>query len=182
MSRRAATALIAMLIAFPACAQTSKQPGDTGQGTLSGEDKKFLDYAAEDNQAEIQLCLLAEKNAKAPALKAFARLMVSDHVGIESRLAALINREEVEVPIGVGKEGQETFSKLAKLKGEEFDREFIAAQIEDHGHDLERFGQEKSSTKDEGVRQFASETMPILQQHHKLAQAVQAAMAQGATK
>ena len=181
--RRLATLAFSVLISVaPAMAQAGKSGAEVRQQTLSEEDKKFLDYAAEDNQAEIQLCILAEKNAKTPALKAFARLMVNDHVGIESRLAALINSEKIEVPTGIGKEGQETFSKLAKLKGDEFDREFVRGQIEDHGHDLERFGQERSSTKNEGVRQFASETIPILEQHHKLAQAVQAAMDQGATK
>ena len=63
--------------------QTDKQQG------LSAEDKRFLRYAAEDNQAEIGICLLAEKRAQSNAVKAFARLMVDDHVQIESRLAAL---------------------------------------------------------------------------------------------
>lgn len=182
MHRKTVIAIVAVLISFPAAAQGNKPPSGSGQEKLSGDDKNFLDFAAEDNQAEIQLCLLAEKSAQAPALKAFARLMVNDHVGIESRLAALINSEKVEVPNGVGKEGQETFSKLVKLKGEEFDREFIRAQIEDHGHDLERFGKERSSTTNEGIKQFASQTIPILEQHQKLAQAVQAAMTQGAAK
>lgn len=171
----------ALLAATPALAQ-GKPQGAPPQPKLSQEDKQFVDFAAEDNQAEIQLCLLAEKLAQGPALKAFARLMVNDHVEIESRLAALINAENVEVPTGTGKDGQETFAKMEKLRGEAFDREFLKKQIEDHGHDLEKFEHQRSATQNEGSRQFAAETLPILQQHDQLARAVQAAMDQHATK
>jgi putative membrane protein len=83
-----------------------KTPGDNArQQPLSEQDKQLLSYAAEDNQAEIQLCLLAEEEANDLALKAFARLMVNDHVGVESRLAALANGERTELPNGNGDEG-----------------------------------------------------------------------------
>jgi hypothetical protein len=36
------------------------------------DDKSFLNFAAEDNQAEIQLCLLAKEEAKSDAVRAFA--------------------------------------------------------------------------------------------------------------
>ena len=154
-----------------------ERPGER----VSQEDEQFLDFAAQDNQAEIQLCILALKRAKGLALKAFARLMVNDHIGIESRLAALANTEDVQLPTGIGAEGQATLAKVEKREGEEFVREFLKAQIEDHGHDLDTFERLRSTTRDEGAHQFAGETPPILQQHHQLARAVQAAMVQGAT-
>lgn len=66
------------------------------------------------------------------ALKAFARLMVNDHVGIESRLAALAN----------------------------------------HANDVKKFSTIETSSQNEGVKRFAAEALPILQQHAQLAKAI----------
>ena len=52
-------------------------------------DKQFLDFAAQVNQSEIQGGLAAEKKADAAAVRAYARLMVLDHMALESQLAAI---------------------------------------------------------------------------------------------
>jgi hypothetical protein len=49
-------------------------------------------------------------------------------------------------------------------------------QIEDHEHDFLRFKEIETQTKNERVRQFASETYPILQQHLAPAKAVEEAL------
>jgi len=171
----AALAFLAVA-AWPAAAQPTNPPHHAALRAdpqpLSDADKQFLAFAAEDNQAEIQLCLLAEKRAVDPALKAFARLMVNDHVAIESRLAALANDVQAQLPDGVGDEGERTRAELKGLAGDQFDRKFLAAQIEDHSKDIEKFSQ-AADRGSEGASRFASETLPILRQHLALARAVQ---------
>jgi predicted outer membrane protein len=53
-----------------------------------------------------------------------------------------------------------------------FDEELLKAQIEDHAIDVKKFSDIEKTTQNEGVRRFAAETLPILQQHAKLAKAV----------
>jgi putative membrane protein len=173
---RLLAATIIVLGGTPVFAQSSMSPTSSRSRTLNQQDKDFLSYAAEDNQAEIALCLLAEKKAEAPAIRAFARLMVDDHTQIESRLAAVADGPKFALPEGPGEEGKQTHDKLAPLTGAEFDASFMQAQIKDHGDDLKRFGKEISTTKDDEVRQFASETAPLLEQHLALAKAVQTAV------
>jgi putative membrane protein len=156
-----AAALLASLVA-PARAEAPSQ-----------QDRDFLSYAAHDNQGEIRICLTAEKKAADPAVKAFARLMVDDHVQVESQLAAVVNGNGVSVPDDIGKDAQKTLSELEPLNGADFDRAFLKDQIEDHGKDIQRFTQEGHDTQDAAVRRFASLTIPVLQQHLALAQAVQ---------
>ena len=165
---------IALIAAAPAMAQSSPSSAKPEPQAMSQQDKEFLSYAAEDNQAEIQLCLLAEKQAQSPAIKAFARLMVDDHVEIESRLAAVANSEKTQLPEGVGEEGKKTHDKLDPLNGAQFEAEFMKAQVKDHGEDIKKFDREASSTKNEAVHQFAAETGPLLEQHLALAKAVEA--------
>ena len=169
-------ALIAMAVATPVLAQSSPSPSTDEPQQLTQQDKEFLTYAAEDNQAEIALCLLAEKKAKSPAIKAFARLMVDDHVGIESHLAAVADAEHAGLPEGIGAEGQTTHDKLDPLTDRQFEGAFMKAQIKDHEDDLKRFAHQASTTKNVALRQYASETGPLLEQHLALAKAVQTSL------
>ena len=174
----------AAALALPAYAQnasgpapSSKSPND--QTGISQQDKQFLGYAAQDNQAEIQTCLIAEKQAQAPAVKAFARLMVDDHVQIESQLAATASAEGVDLPNGVGQEGQKTMSRLEPLRGQEFDREFLKDQVKDHSHGIQRYDDESHASRNDTVVHYVNETLPILKQHLALAEAVQASLQSG---
>ena len=72
-------------------AQKDSSDAARRQQGLSDQDKKFLDYVAKVNQAEIQLCLYAAKKAQSPAIKAFARLMVNDHGAVGKQLTSLVN-------------------------------------------------------------------------------------------
>lgn len=177
-SKLAALALSVVIGAgFPVLtlAQTAAQPGSAGasERELSQRDRNFLNYAAEDNQGEIQIAILAEKSASNFAVKAFARLMIDDHAEVESRLAALTNRLNVKVPIGIGQENQQILRRLEPLSGAAFDHAFIQAQIQDHSDDIKRFRQEEAATHNLEVRQFVAETIPILEQHVQLAEAVE---------
>lgn len=71
-----------------------------------------------------------------------------------------------------GDEGERTRAELKGLAGDQFDRKFLAAQIEDHSKDIEKFSQ-AADRGSEGASRFASETLPILRQHLALARAVQ---------
>ena len=150
--------------------------------TLDPQDQQFLQYAAHDNQGEIRICLTAEKKAQDPAVKAFARLMVNDHVQVESQLASVVNGAGVTVPDDIGDDARKTLSELGPLDGAAFDRAFMAAQIQDHAKDIERFTREQQDAKDQAVQRFAALTIPVLQQHLALAKAVQAQAGQGQQK
>jgi putative membrane protein len=167
---------IACLATAPCFAQGAQAPSEQQKRSLSQGDKQFLDQVAQDNQAEVALSLLAEKRAQAPAVKAFARLMANDHVALESQLAAVINNENVEVPVGIGSEAQQAMSRLETLRGTNFDREFMKSQIEDHSRDVARFMRQHATIQNDRIRQFAGEAIPVLQQHLALAQAVAQAL------
>ena len=170
--RASLVAALALCCCVPAL--QAEERSAKSAGALDQTDHKFLEYAAQDNQAEIQLCLIAEKRAANPALKGFARLMINDHVEVESRLAALGNELHANLPDDVGKEGEETLSKLKPLGGQEFEQKFMQAQIKDHSDDIQKYSTETNETQNQRVRQFATETISILQQHLALARIVDA--------
>jgi putative membrane protein len=90
---RPATLLVVVSL-FLATSAVAQQ----GSSAINQNGKGFLDFAAEVNESEIQGGLIAEKKAAAPAVRAFARLMVLDHMGLESQLAALATESGVQLP------------------------------------------------------------------------------------
>lgn len=177
------TSIISLLFAVPAFAQgqiggASHGPQSANSGQPSQQDRQWLDYAATDNQGEIQESLLAEKKAHSPAVKAFVRLMVDDHVQVESRLAALVNGQSVSVPNGPGQKDAKIISELEPVSGPQFDQQFMHEQIQDHSDDIRKFSDEIKMTQDPDIRRFAIETLPILQQHLALAKAVDASLSE----
>lgn len=60
------------------------------------------------------------------------------------------------------------------MTGSSFESAFMQAQIKDHSNDIETFSDEARSTQNTRIKQFATETIPILQQHLALARAVEA--------
>ena len=173
--------LLPLALATPALAQGSSgahsNAGVSGSAPpVSSQDRGWLEYAATDNQGEIQESLLAEKKAQSLAVKAFVRLMVDDHVQIESRLANVLNQLSVSVPNGPGQKAEKLISELNSLHGAEFDRRFMQEQIKDHEEDVQKFSDEIRSTGSDDIKRFAAETLPVLKEHLALAEAVQASL------
>jgi uncharacterized protein (DUF305 family) len=52
--------------------------------------------------------------------------------------------------------------RISTLSGDEFDRQYIRAMIDDHKDDLEKFRREADKGGDAAVKQFASKHVPIL--------------------
>ena len=159
-------AAVPLLIASPAVAQQ-------GPSAISQSDKEFLDFAAKVNQSEIQGGLAAEKKADAPAVRAFARLMVLDHMELESQLAGIATENGVELPSGPSEEAEQGMAKLQTMSGSKFDTAFMQDMIRGHEHAVQRFESEKGQAQARSVQAVVAAALPILQQHLALAQAVQ---------
>ena len=154
-----------LLAAAPAFAQSTTPPNAGA--------KKFLDFAAQANQSEIQAGLAAEKKAGSPAVKAFARLMAVDHMALESQLAAAASQENVQLPNGPSDTAKQQMSKLKTMSGSQFDTTFVEGQIKDHEQAIQHFRAEKSSAQNPTIIAVAVGGLPILKQHLALAQMIQ---------
>ena len=159
-------AAVPLLIATPAIAQQSSS-------AISQSDKEFLDFAAQVNQSEIQGGLAAEKKADAPAVRAFARLMVLDHMGLESQLAAIATENGVQLPSGPSEQAKQEMASLQNISGSEFDTKYMQHMVQGHEHVIQKFKSEEGQAQARPVEAVVAGALPILQQHLALAQAVQ---------
>jgi putative membrane protein len=125
------------------------------------------------NQSEIQGGLAAEKKADAPAVRAFARLMVLDHMGLESQLAAIATENGVQLPSGPSEQAKQEMASLQNISGSEFDTKYMQHMVQGHEHVIQKFKSEEGQAQARPVETVVAGALPILQQHLALAQAVQ---------
>src|SRR5207253_1863454 len=124
--------------------------------------------AACGGRAEVQLGQLALQRAANQAVREFGRRMVQDHAKANQELMDIASRQGVALPKELDRKQREAFERFSQLQGREFDREYMKYMVKDHKHDLAAFKKEAKEGRDPAVKEFASKTLPTLEEHLKL--------------
>jgi putative membrane protein len=139
---------------------------------MSSPDKKFVEKAAMGGKAEVELGNLALQKASDSKVKQFAQKMVDDHTQANQKLQQVAEQEHMTLPSSMEPDAQKAQERLSKLSGDEFDKAYMHHQLKDHQKDVAEFQKEASSGKDPAVKSFAQSTLPILQEHLRLAEQI----------
>src|SRR3954462_237197 len=89
------------------------------------------------NQVDIDAGKLAEKQARSADVKAFGKMMVTDHAGVNKQAVALATKlgvkpEDNPTSQSLKKGGADNVAQLKKLKGAEFDRAYVDHEVAYH--------------------------------------------------
>ncbi len=156
--------------AATAPSSTSSMSSSASRASLDHADKSFMEKAAEGGMAEVEQGKLAQQKAQAPEVKQFADRMVRDHTKANDQLKQIASSKQVQLPDKMDKSAQKEMDKLQKLSGAQFDEEYMKHEVSDHKKDVKEFQKEAKSAKDADVKRFASDTLPTLEEHLKMAQ------------
>ena len=105
------------------------------------EDVDFVREAALGGMMEVQLGKTAQDKAVKPQVKEFGRHMQTDHSKANDELKKLAAKKGIKLPTALEGKPKANFDKLAKLKGDEFDRDYINDMVADHKQVIEKFQQ-----------------------------------------
>jgi len=155
--------------ATPKDAKDAKDAKDKG-------DSKFVLEAANGGMMEVKLGELAKERAAASDVRKFGERMVTDHSKANKDLAAVAEKKGIKLPAELDKKHQEMVDKFKDMKGAEFDRAYMKAMVKDHEEDAAAFAQEAKSGTDDDVKAFAAKTLPVIQDHLKMAKEIWAKM------
>ena len=153
-----------------------------GDAKLASSDRKFIMKAAEGGMAEVELGQLASQRASDPEVKQFAQRMVADHTKANDQLKQLAAGKNVPLPTDLPAAAKRERDKLSKLSGAQFDREYMRHMTSDHKKDTSEFRSAAKSAKDPDVKQFASTTLPTLEEHLQMAQSIEKSTKSSASK
>ena len=145
---------------------------DTASSTakLSHSDREFIENAAKGGMAEVELGQFAQQHASNEQVKQFAAKMVTDHSKANEELRQLAQEKGVTMPAGPSHMDNHEMTKLSKLTGADFDREYMKNMVKDHEKDVKDFQKEASKARDPDVKNWANKTLPTLQEHLQMAQ------------
>jgi putative membrane protein len=156
--------ILAGAIAFGA------ESGSSRAGKISEDDADFVKAAAAGGMMEVQLGKMAQERASKSQVKEFGRRMQTDHSKANDELKKIAAKKDIKPPAVLEGKQKSTVDKLSKLKGDEFDREYMRTMVDDHEEDIEKFQQEADKGKDPDLKRFAKEHVPILKKHLELAE------------
>ncbi len=142
----------------------------------------FMVKAASGGMLEVELGRMALQKASSPKVKQFAQQMIDDHTKANEELKALAAKKNITLPTTPGDEAQEHINDLAKYSGAEFDKEYLELMHKDHQEDLDLFKEAAEEAEDADVKAFAAKTLPVLQNHHQMAEQMDEGKAKNAKK
>lgn len=190
MRRAEAGFAVAVLVAA-ATISVHSQSGTPAEA-MKGDTRNFVDAMAVAGMAEVQLGNLAAQRATGADVKAFGQMMVRDHAKANDELKQAASRLKLEPTTQLDKKHQELVTRLSKLNGAAFDREYIAAMVQGHQDVLTQLQAQTRNrsasasgaahtsgpgANEEALTQWAAKTLPVVEQHLARARQLQQAPA-----
>ena len=139
--------------------------GIAQEPALSDQDRKFMEKAALGSMMEVQLGEMAKENAGDDEVKAFGERMVTDHSKANEQLKELAAEKKVNLPAELDEKHMEKVDKLKDKTGAEFDSKYMTLMVKDHQEDVEKFRKQAQEGNDPELKQFAADTVKVLEGH-----------------
>ena len=158
---RFSTATLALCAMFMLASHGSAAEKDT----LDSSDVKFVKRAAASGMAEVKVAELGVKKAENADVKAFAQMIVTDHTKVNEELKSLAATKGVELSAVIDPKHADTFQKLEKSTGKEFDKELLETMVSSHKKSVSNFEDAAKDAKNADVKVFAEKTLPALKAH-----------------
>lgn len=133
--------------------------------TLSTADATFINTAAQAGLEEVKFGQLATTKTHNKRVRAFAEQMVSDHTQANQKLMAIAQAKGITPTSTMDTMHDQLYSQLQGEHGRSFNRDYLAAQLKDHQTVVQMFQDEAQNGTDPDVKNFAAQTLPILQHH-----------------
>jgi putative membrane protein len=149
-------------------------PGKPAPHQVNDADRTFVRALALGGLAEVDLAQLAAQKASNTAVKDFAQRMIRDHGEANDRLASLAKANAIALPDQFDSEQRSIRDRLQQASKAEFDHTYIRGQITDHQKTVQLLIYQIGSGENEDLKQFASDTLPIVLDHLRMAQAIAA--------
>ncbi len=172
-------ASIAALVGLAGCEATDKAATDVKSAaqaqttpTLSTTDATFINTVSQAGVEEIKMGQLAETQSHSPRVKHFAMRMVTDHTAANQKLMALAQQKGITPTTTTDTMHDQMYSQLQGEHGRTFDHDYLQGQIKDHQMVADAMQNEIQNGTDADVKSFASMTLPTIQQHLQMAQAL----------
>ena len=135
-------------------------------------DADFATKASVGNTFEVTEGKLAETQAANPKVKAFARMMISDHTKAEKMLQTAAKAAGTPVEMSLDAPHQSMVDALKDKKGADFDKAYVADQVQAHTETAALLTDYQQSGDKPQLKAWAKKSLPVVNAHLKKVQAM----------
>ena len=137
----------------------------------------FVRAAAASDLYEMEASRLAEQRSQNTEVKRFAQHMLRDHQKTTGELKGMLPQLQgvsaQQMATSLDRQHQALLEQLQGVQGAEFDRAFVRQQVQSHQAAVDLFRAYAQSGDDARLKQWASQTLPSLEEHLREAQQLQ---------
>ena len=138
------------------------EPGD--RGTLSGEDRAFVQNVLQDHLMHVQLAQLARREARQDGTRRLAENMEDEFESWQQRWANVAERYEVKPPSHLGPNHREKVERLEGASKGNIDRTYMQIVAEHLESVVPYFEKEGQAVQSAAVRGLVNEELPVIRQ------------------
>ena len=147
----------------------------SGINSVLGIAPKTADFVKEvaiSDMFELETSRLATTQGNAETKK-FAEQMVADHTKTSNELKSAVGgNTATPIPNAMDSSHQQKLDRLKTMQGADFDREYRSQQVTAHENAVSLFKRYSSGGDDAKLKAWATQTLPALQHHLEMAQAL----------
>lgn len=149
-------------------------------GVSRSETQKFINVVGDSNRAEIAEAHYAIAHTQSDLVKQFAQKMIADHTHANDQLTTIAMASGYTTPLGVSQEDRALMARLELNRGPQFNTAYSRAQAADHREAVAVFKRAEQNPRiAPALRNFARMTLPVLEDHLRMANQLVASQAGG---
>ena len=149
---------------------------------VSSQDRAFMDQASQINLTEISLGKFMQAHATITAERNLGARYARDHTTAQANLRALASRLRVSLPTTAGATNTSMVGRVEAQKGRSMDVAFASSSVSGHKAAIAIFRKEESAGSSPAVKAYATDYLPMLQTHLRLAEHAESALRATTTK
>lgn len=152
--------------------QAAKAVGDLDQPGLDARDREFIRLIKFANLWEIPIAQLGIERGSSEAFKTAGETMVSDHTKLNVAVKQLSDKFGVDLPTEPTAAQKQWMAEISSHpKGKDFDKTFATRLRDAHGSVFNTIAEERTSTRNKTMRDFATQANTIVMRHMTLLEA-----------
>jgi putative membrane protein len=143
---------------------------DRSPSALNSTDRDFAVIAAQAGMAEVELGNLAQTQGSNEQIRSYGKKLVEDHAKLNNELKDIAAKQALTLPSDVNSDQRKAIDAMARRSGPQFDSEFWKTAVDDHAKAIEAFRKEVAMGDNQALKDFASRSIPSLEEHLRMAQ------------
>lgn len=170
----AITCFLTAFVSFNNIAQTTPKAADKQNeknlGKALDEDAEFAVMAADIGMLEVKLGKLAITNHSSAKVDEVGEHMVKDHTKANEELKTIAAKKNITLANTLCAKSEKEYKELAKLKGKDFDREYLEEMVSGHKKAIKAFEEESTKGNDGDLKTWALDKIPTLKHHLQMSE------------